>query len=376
MTPKDEKLVWRLSDLQEEPIDWLWPGRIAAGKTTLIDGDPCQGKSLLTLDLAARLTTGQPLPDGYVPPEPISVVLVGRQDGLHDTIMPRLSAAGADMSRIRVFGGRRRGSVWRAPSFPEDCDLLRETVEEAGARLIVLDPLIDFLSRRACNLNEQLVLQALMPLAQLAEETRAAMEWVRHLNKGGRGQRALYRGTGSIAISGIARTAFLVGESPQDKDLGVLACSKNSLEVWPPSLGFRILRNNQGRPVVDWTGPVDLTADELVLRPRIPHGAGLDEAKRFLQESLRTGPSAVADLQRRAHEAGISDGTLRRAKDQLNVQSASEGFGAQHQWYWSLPKEALLTPGEQHAEALKAAEEMSRRFFEDLANNQVPPPSL
>src|SRR5438132_3199004 len=147
-----EKLVFRLSDLKKEPMDWLWPDRIAAGSLTLIDGDPSLGKSLLTLDLAARLTTARPLPDGYVPPEPLSVVLVGHEDGLRDTVLPRLKAAGADLHRVHVFASRARDGVWSGlPTFPDDCDLLKETVVETSARLIVLDPLMALLSARVCQ---------------------------------------------------------------------------------------------------------------------------------------------------------------------------------------------------------------------------------
>lgn len=375
MPYKEEKLVWRLSELQEEPVHWLWPGRIAAGKTTLIDGDPDLGKSLLTLDLAARLTTARPLPDGYVPPEPVSVILVGRQDGLRDTVLPRLKAAEADLGRVHFFAGRARDGVpcgW--PSFPDDCDLLRETVEETGARLIVLDPLMDFVSERACSLNDHMVRKALGPLAQLAEETRAAMQWVRHLTKGGHGQGALYRGSGSIAIIGAARTAFLVGRSPEDDNLRVLACTKNNLAERPPSLGFRIGLTNQGLPIVAWTGPVDVSADDLVLRPRLPYGEALAEAKHFLQELLETGPCAWEEVQRRASEAGISVATLKRAKGGLRVLSKLKRTGDDHQWYWSLPAAAAdstLEPwGEQRAEALKAAREESRRFFQELCERQ------
>src|SRR5260370_25812005 len=93
-----EKLVFRLSDVKKEPMDWLWPDRIAAGELTLIDGDPGLGKSLLTLDLAARLTTARPLPDGYVPPQPVSVVLAGHQAGLLNTVSHPLGAAWSHLS--------------------------------------------------------------------------------------------------------------------------------------------------------------------------------------------------------------------------------------------------------------------------------------
>src|SRR5919201_1751764 len=127
MPDKPEKLVWCLDDLEEQAIDWLWPGRLPAAKLMLIDGDPSQGKSLLTLDLASRLTTARPLPDGYTPPEPLSVVLVGSEDGVRDTVLPRLKAAGADLRRVHCFAGRARDTVWGGlPTFPEDCHLLHE----------------------------------------------------------------------------------------------------------------------------------------------------------------------------------------------------------------------------------------------------------
>src|SRR5258708_35037096 len=97
-----------------EPVQWLWAGRVAAGKLTLIDGDPHEGKSLLTLDLAARLSTGQPLPESQQAADTSAVILLNAEDGVEDTVVPRLHAAGADLSRIHIFEGRRTaGSSWR-----------------------------------------------------------------------------------------------------------------------------------------------------------------------------------------------------------------------------------------------------------------------
>src|SRR5712692_1582747 len=119
MQEKKEKLVLCLNDLEEQTLLWLWPGRLLAGKLTLIDGDPSQGKSLMTLDLASRLTTAVALPDGFRPPQPSAVVLVGSEDGMRDTVLPRLRAAGADLCRVHAFAGRARGGVWsRWARFP------------------------------------------------------------------------------------------------------------------------------------------------------------------------------------------------------------------------------------------------------------------
>src|SRR5260370_12717067 len=143
MSAKKQKLVVRMSDCAPQAIEWLWPGRVAAGKVTLVDGDPSLGKSLLTLDLAARLTTGRPLPDAPALPGAVSVVLVGNEDGLRDTVLPRLRGAGADRSRVHSFAGQSQdGAGCCPPLFPDDCELLSETVRETEARLIIIDPLL------------------------------------------------------------------------------------------------------------------------------------------------------------------------------------------------------------------------------------------
>jgi hypothetical protein len=337
MLARKEKLVWCLDDLEEQPIDWLWPGRLPVGKLMLIDGDPSQGKSLLTLDVASRLTTARPLPDGYTPPEPLSVVLVGSEDGIRDTVLPRLRAAGADLRRVHVFAGRARGGVWSGlPTFPEDCDLLAETLRETGARLVVVDPLLAFLSSRLCTANDQMARQALDPLARVAEEMQAAMLLVRHLTKRSRGERALYRGSGSIAFIGAARMAYLVGPAPTDEDLHVLACTKCNLAVSPSSLGFRIAGGDEGPPVVSWVGEVEVSADDLVLSAGLVRGQALTRARAFVEEQLRNGPCASEELGRRAREAGIAPITLRRAKQDLGIVLKQECVDGRNRWYCRL----------------------------------------
>src|SRR5262249_16741027 len=115
---------------------------------------------------------------GAAPPEPLSVVLVGCEDDVHDTVLPRLRAAGADLGRVHVFAGRARDGVWSGlPSFPEDCDRLAEIGRQTAARLVVVDPLTAFLSRRCCSLNDQLVRQALGPLARWRARPRRRSCW-------------------------------------------------------------------------------------------------------------------------------------------------------------------------------------------------------
>jgi hypothetical protein len=199
---------------------------------------------------------------------------------------------------------------------------------------VIADPLFAFLSG-GCSLNDGAVRQALTPLARVAEEARAAVPMVRHLTKGG-GRQAIYRGSGSIALVGMARTAFLVGRSPDDPGLHVLACTKNNLAARPPSLGYRIGDAN-GQPVIDWQGPVETTADDLVLGPARVHREALPAAVAFLAQQLHDGPRPSQELRSTARAAGIADRTLDRAKAQLGVVAQEEHVDGRNVWSWRLP---------------------------------------
>jgi AAA domain len=335
MSTDRRKCVRCLCDWELRPIEWLWPGRVAAGKLTLIDGDPSQGKSLLTLDLVARLTAGRPLPDGPPFGPPQSVVLVGTEDGLGDTVRPRLQAAGADLTRVHTFDVHDANGAPRLPAFPADYDLLRETLLETGARLVVIDPLAAVLMA-AGGLSGFYVRKALWPLAALADETRAAVIMIRHLTKGGQGRRAIYRGGGAIDIIGSARTAFLVAPHPEDDSLRLLACTKINVAEPPPSLGFRIVANDDGQSAVTWTGAVDVSADDLVV-PITPRGQAVEQARTYLEDLLRDGPRSSEEIFRQAQEAGHSRRTIERAKSELRIRSEVHPTGQGKQWLWRLP---------------------------------------
>src|SRR5262249_55057001 len=158
------------------------------------------------------------------------------------------------------------------PVFPDDADLLHDALNHTGARLVVADPIVSYLGATA-GLNGPQVRKALSPLARIAQQARANFSMVRHLNKNDGGQRALYRGTGSIQVVAAARPALLVGRDPHDPQRRLLACTKTNLALPPPTLSFRIRNNEHGLPVLDWTGPVDIPADEFLLAGGVRYGA-------------------------------------------------------------------------------------------------------
>lgn len=324
-----------VSEVQSETVRWLWPGRIPFGKLTVVDGDPGLGKSALTVDLAARVSVGRPWPD-KTPINAAGVVLLNAEDGLADTIRPRLEAAGANLNRVLALVAVPDGDSERLLSIPEDLQTVRRGIERVGAALVIVDPLMAFLSGDVNGHLDQDVRRALAPLAILAEETGAAVVVVRHLNKA-TGGAAIYRGGGSIGIVGAARSALLVAKDPEDENLRVLAPLKSNLGPPAPSLAFSLEEASNGAVRVEFRGETRHGAEALLAAPSDPEErSALDEARTFLADALKDGPVGAVEVKKDARNADVSEATLRRAKTALGVRSRKEPDGF---WVWSLPPE-------------------------------------
>jgi len=316
-----------LSEVKPERVEWLWPRRIPKGKITVLDGDPDNGKSVLTTDLAARVTAGLDLPDG-TPTEAAGTVIVSAEDGASDTIRPRFDAAGGDPTRACLLGDEEPFAI------PDDIPRLERAVRQVGAALVVIDPIMAFLSGDVNSNRDQDVRRALTPLKQMAERTGAAVVLVRHLNKSPGGN-PLYRGGGSIGIIGAARSGMVVGPHPDSDELRVLAGQKNNLSLPPRSLAYRIKTAHNGAARIVYRGFSEATAAQLL---RVPEDeeekSALSEAKEFLLAELKPRPVSANAIKKSAREGDISERTLRRAKQILGVRSEKESDGS---WTWSLP---------------------------------------
>jgi AAA domain len=337
---RSEEIGRLLSSVEPEKVSWLWPSWLALGKLALVDGDPGLGKSVMTLDLAARVSVGKAFPDG-VECEPAGVVLLSAEDGLADTIRPRLDAAGADTSKILSLATvPDEDGHDRLLSIPEDLALIEKGIRRVGARLVVVDPLMAFLSNDTNSHRDQDVRRALAPLASLAERTGASVLVVRHLNKAA-ANNPLYRGGGSIGIIGAARMAFVVGKDPQDEVRRVLASTKNNLAMQPKSLMFSLEEAEGGAVRVDWLGETDVSAKDLLGTPQDQeHTDALGEATGFLSDVLANGPVPSTEVIEEAKNAGIAEKTLRRAKKVLGVVASREGEAGRRgagRWLWKLP---------------------------------------
>lgn len=294
--PRSGAMLTRMSDVTPRPVQWLWPGWIALGKLAIIDGDPGLGKSLATLDIAARVSTGRAMPGdcrGELFATAAGVVLLTAEDDPADTLRPRLDAARADVSRIIALEGVRTEEGERMPRL-SDLAAIADAIRAVNARLVVIDPVMAYLGGDAHRDNE--VRQSLGPIAKLLAEHHAAGLVVRHLNKSG-GSHAVYRGGGSIAIIGAARTGMLVARDPDDETARVLAATKSNLDELPDSLGYRVAASG-GAARVDWTGTSAHSAAALLAagaaEPVEPTAA--DECAEWLRSELAAGPRRTADL--------------------------------------------------------------------------------
>jgi len=325
---KEPRLI-PLANVQAESAEWLWEPYIPFAKITFIDGDPGVGKSWLSVAICSIASRGWPFPgqDGEstgIVREPHKVIYLCLEDGLADTIRPRVDALGGDPERIFVL---QEGTITLG-----DIDKIEEWIQETGARLLVFDPLQSVLGKiDMFRANETRSL--LEPLAKLAEKYRVAVIITRHLTKHPT-DRSIYRGMGSIDFAAIARSVLLVGLPPgakSDCPERIIAQVKNNFAPKGKSISFEI---KEGQ--FFWKGLSELEANDL-LKPELgsEEKGALDEAVEFLKQELAEGPVPSKELLKKAKAEGISERTLYRAKSSLGVVSKKEG----KEWVWMLPKD-------------------------------------
>jgi hypothetical protein len=317
-----------LSEVEPEHVKWLWTGHLAAGKITILDGDPGVGKSQMALDWAARSTRGARWPDGSLNPGG-GVVVLAAEDGIADTVRPRFDAAGGDATRVRVIAmlSDDDGDE-RMPTIPDDLRAVEAAVADVHARLVIVDPLMAYLGRDTNSYRDQDIRRALTPLAALADRCGFAVLIVRHLTKAPGGT-PLYRGGGSIGIIGAARIALLAGRDPHDDTRCVLVPLKSNLGPPPAGITYQIESSSNGASRIVWGESTGLRADEVLAQPSSgDERSALDEACDFLRDALANGAVAAKDLMgERRRQAGIAEVTLNRARRQLRVQSSPNAFG-------------------------------------------------
>lgn len=338
-----EAIVVSLADIAVERVEWLWPGRIAMGKLTLIIGDPDLGKSFLSLDLAARVSRGGIWPDDGSSVAPLGdVLLLNAEDGLSDTVRPRIDAAGGDASRVEALTAVRESDTEeRGFSLARDLDLLaRRLNARPQTRLVIIDPISAYLGG-GTGINNAEVRGVLTPLAQLAQERHVAVIAITHLNKNS-GGRAMYRAMGSLAFVAAARAAWGVVRDPADADRRLFLPVKNNLSRGTKGLAYRLQSESDGGVArVVWDSEsIESSIDEILQQmsdvPKCEDRQDATTVQMWLTDILANGPQQACDVQFLAKNEGITRKQLRHAAAKIHVSRKKGGF--LEGWVWDLPK--------------------------------------
>lgn len=323
------KLI-NMENVDVEQVEWLLYPFIPYGKVTIIQGDPGEGKTTMVLQVIAKLTKGEKvLPDnpgneGELPEhetEAVNVIYQTAEDGLGDTIKPRLIEAGADCSKVLVIDDEEQ------PLTMMD-NRLEEAIVQTKARLIVLDPIQGFLGADVDMHRANEIRPLMKRVSVLAGKYHCAIILIGHMNKNINGKSS-YRGLGSIDFQAAARSVLVVGRIKKEPEVRVVCHVKSSLAPEGKSIAFRLDKDNG----FDWIGEYDIGADDLLNGSS--RGQKIKEAKEFLAEVLAEGAVEQNMVIQEAEKRGIKGKTLWNAKKALGVQSIKPGG----HWSWELPEE-------------------------------------
>jgi len=374
-----------LSDVEAKPVRWLWPGRIARGKLTIIAGEPGLGKSQITASIAAVVTTGGRWPVDRQQCKPGHVLILSAEDDPADTLRPRLDAAGADLSRVHVVDGVIVGYAGDG-SRKDRTFTLQADVQALGLKLaelgdvvaVVIDPITAYLGDTDSHKNAD-VRGLLAPLSDLAARHDASIIAISHLTKAV-GAKALMRVTGSLAFVAAARAAYLVTTDPQDKTRRLFLPMKNNLGPDVTGLAFHIEGATISSPAgpletsrVLWDSePVPMTADE-AMQAESASGStsALKAASDWLQETLASGPVAATDVFDRAKAEGISKKTLQRASKATKVQKAKGAM--EGGWEWSLPPKVAKSAEDTQVSSVATFEEVGHLRELESGDGEIGP---
>ena len=314
---KTELKMIKMSDVQSQEIEWLWYPFIPYGKLTIVQGDPGDGKTTLVLNIAAKLSKGEGLEEDMKAPEPMNIIYQTAEDGLADTVKPRLETAGADCERILVIDESDK-------SLSMSDERLEDALKQTGARLLILDPIQAYLGGGMDMNRANEARDMTKKLGALAEKYKCAIVLIGHMNKAA-GNKAAYRGMGSIDFFAVARSVLLVGRVEGQPDIRAVVQIKNNLAAFGHPKAFRLSEKG-----FEWQGDYEITADE-VLGGIAPKANKYEQAKRLLRELAETSHMVSStEVLELAKEKGISKRTLESAKQDLQIRAKRNN----NTWYW------------------------------------------
>lgn len=318
---RTELQMIKMSEIQSKEVAWLWYPFIPYGKLTIIQGDPGDGKTTLVLNIAAKLSKGEGLDSDMKLTEPLAVIYQSAEDGLADTVKPRLEAAGADCENISVIDESKK-------SLSMIDERLEEAIIKTKAKLLILDPIQAYLGGNMDMNRANEARDMTKKLAALAEKYQCAIVLVGHMNKAA-GNKAAYRGMGSIDFFAVARSVLLVGRVEGEENIRAVVQIKNNLAGFGHPKAFQLSEDG-----FFWLGDYEITADE-VLGGIAPKANKLEQAKRLLRKLAETNDAIQSnEIVNLAEEQNISRRTLENAKKELGIRAKR----INNSWYWELDK--------------------------------------
>ena len=319
---KDSVKIIRMSDVELTPVEWLWKPYLPFGKLSVLQGNPGEGKTYFAMHLAATCTNGKLLPN-MERMEPFNVIYQTAEDGLGDTVKPRLIEAGADLDRVLVI---------------DDSDVqltlsderIEKAIVENNARLVIIDPIQAYLGSDVDMNRANEVRPIFMRLGQVAQRTGCAILLIGHLNKAA-GMQSLQRGLGSIDIAAAVRSVMFIGKLKHDPTMRILTHEKSSLA--PPGVSLAFSLGDEGG--FRWVGEYDITADEMLSGIEPQRETKTQQAKDLICALLAGGKQVLSeDIDKAALERGIPGRTVRDAKRELGDALKSKIVEGRKKVFW------------------------------------------
>ena len=319
--PETVKII-RMSDVELTPVEWLWKPYLPFGKLSVLQGNPGEGKTYFAMHLAAACTNGKLLPN-MERMEPFNVIYQTAEDGLGDTVKPRLIEAGADLDRVLVIDDSE-------VQLTLSDERIEKAIIENNARLVIIDPIQAYLGADVDMNRANEVRPIFMRLGQVAQRTGCAILLIGHLNKAA-GMQSLQRGLGSIDIAAAVRSVMFIGKLKHDPTMRILTHEKSSLA--PPGVSLAFSLGDEGG--FRWVGEYDITADEMLSGIEPQRETKTQQAKDLICALLAGGKQVLSeDIDKAALERGIPGRTVRDAKRELGDALKSKIVEGRKKVFW------------------------------------------